>query len=286
MQARDGVFLEDLCPKLRARQWRRTLHALTDHRCLYCGAPSESIDHVFPRSRGGLSSDENCVPACLHCNGDKGDSEVFHWYRSQTFYDPRRAMALRAWVEGDRPLAQRLLSWAAPQQDSPDRAERFTAAAGGAGTGSGEAGRSDRMRSRNSSGDPARRSPRSGRQETGTATTAIRADLSQADLNPSDLNPAGSALAAGAPEAPDAAGRRDELAGRGTTAGPGSRNRRAAERKARRPGSSRPERDRTGIAAGLAGPIATAIPQPPRDPRPHHQTRQAATPLWRWQMAS
>jgi len=52
------------------------------------------------------------VPACLDCNGAKGDSEAFHWYRSQSFYDPRRAMALRAWVEGDLSLAQRLLSWA------------------------------------------------------------------------------------------------------------------------------------------------------------------------------
>lgn len=111
MQSRDGVFLEDLCPKVRARQWRRELHQLTGQRCLYCGAPSESIDHVFPRSRGGVSEDHNCVPACLDCNGAKGDSEAFSWYRSQSFYDPRRAMALRAWVEGDRTLAQRLLSW-------------------------------------------------------------------------------------------------------------------------------------------------------------------------------
>lgn len=118
MQARDGVFLEDLCPKVRARQWRRELHQLTGHRCLYCGDPSESIDHVFPRSRGGASEDDNCVPACLNCNGSKGDSEAFSWYRSQVFYDPRRAMALRAWVEGDRTLAQRLLSWATP----PDQA--------------------------------------------------------------------------------------------------------------------------------------------------------------------
>lgn len=123
MQARDGVFLEDLCPKVRARQWRRELHQLTGQRCLYCGAPSESIDHVFPRSRGGASEDDNCVPACLDCNGAKGDSEAFSWYRSQSFYDPRRAMALRAWVEGDRQLAQRLLSWASPElTNSPPQA--------------------------------------------------------------------------------------------------------------------------------------------------------------------
>ncbi len=123
MQARDGVFLEDLCPKLRARRWRQSLHRMTGRRCLYCGEASESIDHVHPLSRGGQSITENCVPACLGCNGRKGDSDAFTWYRSQPFYDPRRAMALRAWTDGDLRLALRLLQWVAPVE-----AETATAA--------------------------------------------------------------------------------------------------------------------------------------------------------------
>ncbi|MBM5823017.1 HNH endonuclease [Cyanobium sp. N.Huapi 1H5] len=116
MQARDGVFLEDLCPKLRARRWRQSLHRMTGRRCIYCGEASESIDHVHPLSRGGQSITENCVPACLGCNGRKGDSDAFVWYRSQPFYDPRRAMALRAWTDGDLRLALRLLQWVAPAE--------------------------------------------------------------------------------------------------------------------------------------------------------------------------
>ena len=111
MQARDAVFLEDLCPKLRLRRWRQSLHRLTDGHCLYCGSPSESIDHVKPRCQGGQSVTENCVPACLGCNGRKGDHYAIHWYRRQSFYDPRRAMALRAWTDGDLRLALRLLEW-------------------------------------------------------------------------------------------------------------------------------------------------------------------------------
>jgi len=114
MHAGDGVFLEDLCPKLRARRWRQSLHRRTGHSCIYCGNPSESIDHVHPLSRGGASVTENCVPACLPCNGRKGDSEAFSWYRQQSFYDPRRAMALRAWTGGDMQLAERLLLWVSP----------------------------------------------------------------------------------------------------------------------------------------------------------------------------
>ena len=38
------------------------------------------------------STRENCVPACLSCNGDKSDENALYWYRRQKFYDPRRAM--------------------------------------------------------------------------------------------------------------------------------------------------------------------------------------------------
>jgi hypothetical protein len=115
---RDAVFLDELCPKLRARRWRQSLHQLTQQRCIYCGCRSESIDHVLPKSRGGPSVNENCVPACLACNGRKGDSEAFSWYRQQAFYDPRRAVAIRAWTQGDMQLAARLLEWTAPASDS------------------------------------------------------------------------------------------------------------------------------------------------------------------------
>ena len=114
MHARDAVFLEDLCPKFRARRWRQSLHSFTHKTCIYCGKPSESIDHLHPQSRGGLSVTENCVPACLACNGHKSDADAFEWYRRQRFYDPRRAMAIRAWMDGDLRLAMRLLQWATP----------------------------------------------------------------------------------------------------------------------------------------------------------------------------
>ena len=94
MHINDAVFLEDLCPKFRFRQWRKSIHRFTGKSCIYCGKPSESIDHVIPQSQGGLSTTENCVPACLSCNGDKSDENALYWYRRQKFYDPRRAMAV------------------------------------------------------------------------------------------------------------------------------------------------------------------------------------------------
>jgi 5-methylcytosine-specific restriction endonuclease McrA len=52
---------------------RRTVFARDGHRCQYCGSAAESIDHVVPRSRGGLHAWENVVAACRRCNTRKED---------------------------------------------------------------------------------------------------------------------------------------------------------------------------------------------------------------------
>ncbi len=41
--------------------------------CQYCGSTADSIDHVVPRSRGGLHVWENVVAACRRCNAAKAD---------------------------------------------------------------------------------------------------------------------------------------------------------------------------------------------------------------------
>lgn len=40
-------------------------------RCVYCGRPGWTIDHVLPVSRGGRSSWENTVTSCGPCNQRK-----------------------------------------------------------------------------------------------------------------------------------------------------------------------------------------------------------------------
>jgi 5-methylcytosine-specific restriction endonuclease McrA len=52
---------------------RRTVFARDGHRCQYCGAQAESIDHVVPRSRGGPHSWDNVVACCRRCNTKKED---------------------------------------------------------------------------------------------------------------------------------------------------------------------------------------------------------------------
>lgn len=57
----------------RAPLNRRAVFLRDHHRCQYCGARAESIDHVVPRSRGGEHRWENVVAACRRCNGQKRD---------------------------------------------------------------------------------------------------------------------------------------------------------------------------------------------------------------------
>src|SRR5438270_11640673 len=52
---------------------RRAVFARDGHRCQYCGAAAENIDHVVPRSRGGQHVWENVVAGCRPCNSRKQD---------------------------------------------------------------------------------------------------------------------------------------------------------------------------------------------------------------------
>ena len=111
MHKKDAIYLDQLCHKLSNKNWKDSIHILTKNKCIYCGMPSSSLDHLHPRSKGGKSITSNCVPCCLSCNGDKSDSEVLTWYRSQSFYDPRRSMAIKAWFNDDLKLAAVILNY-------------------------------------------------------------------------------------------------------------------------------------------------------------------------------
>lgn len=56
---------------------RRNVFKRDHFTCQYCGCRPGSeeltIDHVIPRSRGGVSSWTNCVLACIECNSRKAN---------------------------------------------------------------------------------------------------------------------------------------------------------------------------------------------------------------------
>jgi 5-methylcytosine-specific restriction endonuclease McrA len=66
----------DQFPKNVIKFNRRNIFLRDENRCQYCGHrfPTQqlSLDHVVPRSQGGLTNWENIVCACLRCNVRKG----------------------------------------------------------------------------------------------------------------------------------------------------------------------------------------------------------------------
>lgn len=57
--------------------------------CAYCGSSqSLTIDHVFPRARGGADDADNAVWACRSCNSSKGKRDLLEWYADRGVRPP------------------------------------------------------------------------------------------------------------------------------------------------------------------------------------------------------
>jgi len=70
------LYAYDKVPKQVVKFNRRNLFARDHNQCQYCGkrfpTAELSLDHVIPRSQGGLTTWDNIVCACVDCNVRKG----------------------------------------------------------------------------------------------------------------------------------------------------------------------------------------------------------------------
>ena len=84
-------------PNSRVVLTSRNVFLRDRYRCQYCGERHElTVDHVHPRSRGGLHSWENVAAACHACNGRKGDSVgVMHPMKVPREPTPAELLALQ-----------------------------------------------------------------------------------------------------------------------------------------------------------------------------------------------
>lgn len=64
-------------PHQKAKFSRRTLFRRDNFQCQYCGCKPGSdeltLEHIYPKSRGGKTTWENIVCACVNCNAKKAD---------------------------------------------------------------------------------------------------------------------------------------------------------------------------------------------------------------------
>ena len=67
-------------------------------RCVYCGSTEKlSVDHLFPRIKGGADNIENLVCSCKSCNSSKGKKDLMAWYRERNQFPS--IMVLRRYLK-------------------------------------------------------------------------------------------------------------------------------------------------------------------------------------------
>lgn len=81
--------------------FRRQIFDNWNRICAYCGEHADTLDHVVPRHKGGLTVRSNLVSCCRRCNGSKGAEDVWDWYKEQPFYDQERADKIQDWIDCD-----------------------------------------------------------------------------------------------------------------------------------------------------------------------------------------
>lgn len=71
--------LAGMASTLTTKTWREILEYF-GYACAYCLRTDKklSIDHIQPVSKGGATTPENVVPACLPCNISKHNHSIFH----------------------------------------------------------------------------------------------------------------------------------------------------------------------------------------------------------------
>lgn len=76
------IALNDYVPQKQTRPsfTRRNVFLRDEYKCQYCNkrfhTADLSLDHVVPRSMGGLLSWDNAVTCCKQCNGRKGSTPL------------------------------------------------------------------------------------------------------------------------------------------------------------------------------------------------------------------
>lgn len=71
---------------IKPSEWLETVKAFK-YSCAYCGDKTNlTMDHVVPISRGGKTTIDNVVPACVSCNSSKQAKDVVEWLSTQVFY--------------------------------------------------------------------------------------------------------------------------------------------------------------------------------------------------------
>ncbi len=104
------------------RAMRRAALRDCGQRCVYCAKHLDhgtaTLDHVYPRSRGGAHDPGNLVVACGPCNRLKGDLPPFEFFARYTWAGANFVRYARAVHRALKRGARRAVSLAFAREDS------------------------------------------------------------------------------------------------------------------------------------------------------------------------
>lgn len=103
MTERDLLFeLQCLSRSTARKRFRKDIFSAWDNKCAYCEKPEpKTLDHVVPKSKGGMTVRANLIPSCGDCNLSKSNETWCTWYRSQSFWTHSKELKILEWVNLD-----------------------------------------------------------------------------------------------------------------------------------------------------------------------------------------
>lgn len=124
-----GIVHETLIYKLYDRKtFKEMILERDENICQYCGRYGDTVDHIKPKSEGGISSPINCVAACRKCNTNKGSLslERYLFYIepievSENIQDGRLEQHLQYFVHSLKYLNGRILNEGFSEEQALER---------------------------------------------------------------------------------------------------------------------------------------------------------------------
>jgi 5-methylcytosine-specific restriction endonuclease McrA len=77
IRLREYVYVKYQGNADRSLPTKQNVLARDSSTCIYCGQMATTVDHILPKSRGGLDTWENLAGACFPCNNMKDDRTPF-----------------------------------------------------------------------------------------------------------------------------------------------------------------------------------------------------------------
>ena len=81
------------------KRFRKDILDAWNNTCAYCGSDrAYTLDHIVARAKGGGTKRGNLLACCPTCNLQKSDECWLIWFRSQTFWNNERELAIWNWL--------------------------------------------------------------------------------------------------------------------------------------------------------------------------------------------